>query len=551
MKGLIIKTSLAIFTFAVIGCGGCKRKVQDGSAAAAPEEETVAAGQAAQEEEASAEAPPSVDIQNVYWSQVAGKFYPMFKEEIESMISKYMKDTSPVAELKDRDIVGFISPHAGYVFSGPVAAWGYRQIQDRKISSVVILGFNHGGSPSVSSILPYDGYKTPLGVAPVDKEIRDELLESGKGVLKASKTPFGGEHSLETQIPFIQKVLPGVSIVPIMVAHPGGEVDEGLAKLLYETLGKRKDVVFVASTDLSHYMSYDNAVKTDTETLKWIAGLRWDQISKEGIGSNRICGYFTTGVLMKLLEHYESKDKKGTLIKYANSGDTSGDKSKGVVGYGVVAFSLPGGIRTETHEAASPAAGQAGGSQSAAATPVISDEDKNFLEKVAKATIAAVLKHESYTPEKPKSSFPGQTLGSIVVIEIDGRIHGTGKELSLTRPLYQSVAEAAKNAVLEDARYPTPSAEKISSMKISIFTVSELVPLQELKVDNFDGDGLIIQSRKGEGILLPQEAASKGWKNEEALKHGCRRANLMNNCYNEKNIKQEKIIFTALKGVAL
>jgi len=548
MKSLTMTILLSALAAAALGCGGCKRSVRSGSATSPPQEEAVAGGESGEEGEA---APAAETIKDVFWSQVAGQFYPMSKENVEELVTEYLADAKVSPELEKRDIVGFISPHAGYVYSGPVAAWGYRQIQDRPLSTVVILGFNHGGSPSVSSVLPYDGYKTPLGTVPIDKDLRGELLEKGKGVLKADKSAFSGEHSIEVQIPFIQTVLPKASILPIMVAHPGGDIDEGLAKLLYEVVGRRKDVVVVASTDLSHYTPYDDAVSTDTETLGWIAGLKMDPYTGAGPGENRLCGYFTVGILLKMLGNYDAKDVKGTLVKYANSGDTSGDKDKDVVGYGVVAFSIPQGLRTEVGTVTPPAAAGAGAAAPAAKASPLSSEEQSQIQSVARGAIGAALAGEPFTPDEPDAAFLRQTMGAIVVVHIDGRIQGLGKELSFSMPLYRAVAEAARSAVLDDPRYPTPKADKLSEMALRIYAVTQVAPLPQFKEEDYGGDGLLIESPVGTGLLLPDEAAAQGWKNEEALRHGCRRANLTTDCTRESNIKKENITFSSVKGVML
>ena len=561
MQASVLKALSIILAAALIGCTGCKPKSGstpgptgegEGVGEAAEPVSGEGSGEAAKTSGEAAGADEKKEIKNVYWSQVAGQFYPFGKKEVEGLIDKYMKETKVLSQLEKRDIVGFISPHAGYVYSGPVAAWGFRQLLDREITTAVILGFNHRGSPSVSSILPYDGYKTPLGTARVDGDIRKLLVEKGEGVLKESESPFKGEHSLETQIPFIQKVLPGVSIVPIMVAHPNGNVDDKLAKLLFDTLGSRKDVVFIASTDLSHYMPYDDAVAVDAETLEWIAGQKWSTIDKEGPGTNRMCGYFTTGVLMKLFSHYEAKDRKGTLVKYANSGDTSGNKSKGVVGYGVVAFSLPEGVRTEEKAGKETGPGiPVAGDKGPAVAVSLTLGDKKALEKTARASIEASLGSSNYVPEEPAGDNLKKKMGSIVSIQIDGRIQGTGMEFSLQKPLYDSVSEAARNAVLGDPRYPTPSPAKLAGMKIRIYTVATTIPAEDFKVEDMEGSGLLISGQWGEGIVYPDEAAGNGWKNETAVRHGCRRANLMPDCYKESNRKKEKLTFTLLKGAAL
>jgi len=476
-------------------------------------------------------------VKEIFWNQVAGSFYPSDSETIKSMISDYLQKAKKLSELEKRDLVGMTAPHAGYQYSGPVAAWGYKQIEGRNISTVVILGFSHHGFYPYSAVLPYDSYRTPLGTVPVDTELRDKLVEKGKGIIVANKTPFMGEHSMEVHIPFIQTVLPQARILPIAVEGRGGKIDEGLAKLLFETIGGRKDIFVVASTDLSHYTPYEDANQTDKETLKWITEMNLQKIVEEGPGANRMCGYYPVGVLLNFFSLYNNKDKKGTMVYYANSGDTSGDKTRGVVGYGVVMFSLPPGTRT----------GEVTQGEKEKFSALLTNY-KDLINSIAKKSIEdAILGKETEIPEI-KEEVLKQKMGSIVNIYLDGRIYGTGAELSFELPFFRSVIESARKTILSDSRYPTPSPDRVGEIEVEVYAISNIQQIEDFQVETLEGDGIIVKGKKGEGIVFPQEMDKMGWNKEEALQMGCRRANLGVDCYKQNNFRAEGLKLEVLKG---
>jgi AMMECR1 domain-containing protein len=191
------------------------------------------------------------------------------------------------------------------------------------------------------------------------------------------------------------------------------------------------------------------------------------------------------------------------------------------------------------------------GAKAGGGASMLTPGDKTFIVELARKSIEDALNGRATTPGAPPGESLKQAMGSIVIIEMDGRIQGTGRELSLSMPFYESVVQAARSSVLGDPRYPTPPADKVHEMIVSVYAVSELKPVEEFQVETIGGDGYIISSKNGEGIVPPQEPAKKGWSKEEALKNGCRRANLMVDCYKESNRKREGISFTTMKGAAL
>jgi AMMECR1 domain-containing protein len=376
----------------------------------------------------------------------------------------------------------------------------------------------------------------------VDRELVDALLEKGSGVLVESEAPFAQEHSLETQLPFIQKALPSARIVPIMVGRPGGKVDEGLVDLLFQVVGDRKDVVVVASTDLSHYEPYDQAVAKDGATLDRIASLDWASFASEGPGAGRMCGFYTVGVLLGLAAKYGGK-AEGRRIKYLNSGDTAGSRSGGVVGYGVVAVTLAVGARTT----------EGSGAETSAQAPVVPTVDgpltaaeRMALLNVARQAASAAIDGRSFKPAVAGSRTLKTFAGALVNLRVDGRPRGSGGGTQAQSPLFEAVAEAAQSAVVNDVRYPAPAEGDLASLQCEVVVIFESWALEDVEVLDPAVHGLIVTVGESVAYVGPGEG---GWTREKVLAQGCRRAGLSPTCF-RKNKKQEVVpTFLAFSGV--
>ena len=224
-----------------------------------------------------------------------------------------------------------VSPHAGYMYSGQVAAFGYKAVMNTPYDTVVLIAPSHRGYFESTAILARGAYRTPLGTIAIDEETAQELV-SLQDVIQPNTEAHRGEHSLEVQLPFLQVVLKDFKIVPLIMGAQSVDLCERLAASLYTVLNQsRKRFLIVASTDLSHYYPYkeavelDGVVKTSLEAYD-IQGL----IRDLGKGKCEACGagpIISTMLVCRRLGAVASK-----VLKYANSGDVSGDKS-GVVGY--------------------------------------------------------------------------------------------------------------------------------------------------------------------------------------------------------------------------
>lgn len=251
----------------------------------------------------------------------AGQFYPEDKKGLSKMIDDFMLMANP-PEIRG-EIFGLLVPHAGYVFSGAVAASGFKSIVGKNFDTVIIIGDSHYERFDGISIWPNGAWQTPLGDVLVDEKLANKFFSSSKRfLLRDSAHLF--EHSIEVQLPFLQKTLKGLKILPIMF---GSENKDW--KLLAGTILKNinyKKVLIIASADLSHYLSYEEAKKIDKKTLENILNLK--------VSGLNICAIDSAKTLIEITKNLGGKAK---LLKYLNSGDSGGDKLK-VVGYGALAF---------------------------------------------------------------------------------------------------------------------------------------------------------------------------------------------------------------------
>jgi len=275
---------------------------------------------------------------------VAGSFYPNNREELGKTVDTYVLNVKQ-KQITGR-ILGLISPHAGYVFSGQGAAHSYKQIKDRDYDTVIIIGPSHRVYLKGASVGKWDAYATPLGKVTVNKEIVNDLLSMGDPFHFVEEAHIR-EHSVETQIPFLQRVLKNFDIVPVVMGVPSLTDCERISKALSKAVGKR-NVLFVASSDMSHFPDYVNANKVDRKTLSLIE--KFDpqlvfsseaESLREGIPnlSTTLCGLSSIVTVMMTVKHLGGDAVK--ILHYANSGDVAIrglQEKRRVVGYGAVAF---------------------------------------------------------------------------------------------------------------------------------------------------------------------------------------------------------------------
>jgi len=260
-------------------------------------------------------------------SVIAGSWYPGNPSILRRDIENYF-DSIPDLKLEG-EVVGLIAPHAGYIYSGQVAANAYNLIRGKKYDVVIIIGPSHRVAFNGVSVFSRGGYETPLGVVPVAEEFAQKIRKLSK-ITADIPEAHRQEHSVEIQIPFLQVALGEFSFVPFVMGNQDMNTCQELAAAIYETV-RDKNILIVGSSDLSHFYNYNTAKKMDAVALGYLKN-----IDAVGLlramenGTVEACGGGPMAVTM-LVAHMMKADK-AHLLKYANSGDVTGDKGS-VVGY--------------------------------------------------------------------------------------------------------------------------------------------------------------------------------------------------------------------------
>jgi len=255
---------------------------------------------------------------------VAGSFYPADPAELETIVNGYLGEVS--GQRTETPPKALIVPHAGYVYSGPIAATAYAALRGLRstVERVVLLGPSHRFPLTGLAATEADAFLTPLGMVPVDREALQPILHLAQ--VRLLESAHALEHSLEVQLPFLQCVLDRFSLVPFSV---GDATSEEVAEVLEELWGGRETLI-VVSSDLSHYSDHETAKRLDAATTRAIENCEPEQLASESA-----CGRVPVrGLLLAAKRHH----LRCQTLDLRSSGDTSGPRSQ-VVGYGAYAFS--------------------------------------------------------------------------------------------------------------------------------------------------------------------------------------------------------------------
>jgi len=259
---------------------------------------------------------------------VAGTFYSGNPGTLRADIEKMIDPQAP----KEK-VIGAISPHAGYIYSGPVAGAVLSKI--KLPDTCIILGPNHRGMGEPFAVAPENHWETPLGNVETDAELVDLILEESS-YLEQDTLPHRYEHSIEVQLPFLQYLNPDVKIVPIALSHADGEIYDQIGKCIASAIQKSKrETLIIASSDMTHYESRDSAEAKDMKAIDAILKLNGDLLLEQ-ISLHRIsmCGYGPVIALISAAKGLGAQEAE--LVKYQTSGDVTGNYEEVVAYAGVI-----------------------------------------------------------------------------------------------------------------------------------------------------------------------------------------------------------------------
>ncbi len=463
---------------------------------------------------------------------VAGTFYPARAQDLKKMVNGFLEQVNPM-ELNG-ELIALVVPHAGFVFSGYVAAHSYRQLEGKEFDTIILIGDSHRVRFPGVSIGNYSAYRTPLGDVKVDRILAERLINENEKI-RFLPQAHKREHSLEVQLPFLQTVLKDFKIVPIIMGERSLETCKILRDALIEHT-KGKNVLFIASTDLSHFHPYEKAIEIDRRAILAMGKLDGELLF-EGLqrGEYELCGGAATVTTMLIAEKLGADQV--TLLKYANSGDVPfGDKSR-VVGYAAMAITAP---RQELAEPATePVRDVPPESPGIETFEPLSEEVQKLLLQFARQAIqgyAVTGATPKFSPEEQE--ILNEKRGVFVTIYKDGRLRGCIGTHESDKPLYQLVPEMAIAAAFFDRRFPKLRQEEIKNIKIELSVyLSGLVKIDDVSQYEVGKHGIIMRKGQHGATFLPHVPLQQGWDREETLEQLCRKAGLAPGSWRDEDVE--------------
>jgi AmmeMemoRadiSam system protein B/AmmeMemoRadiSam system protein A len=465
---------------------------------------------------------------------VAGQFYTgdpvALSKELTDFFKKAKKEPIP------GKIIALIAPHAGYMYSGQVAAYSYKLLEGLSFETVVVISPSHVAYFQGASIYNGEAYETPLGTIPVDTSVAGKMADVNETVFLSSKghsfVGSRGEHALEVQLPFLQVVLGKFKLVPIVIGDQDWSTCEALADALIKSL-KGKNALIVASSDLSHFHPYNEAERLDSIVIKHV-----NSFDPEGLftdvsaGMCEACG--ASPIVSAMLAAKGLGADKAKVLKHANSGDVTGDSS-GVVGY-MAAVVYNSKAKAEGEEKKE--------SEKVGVDLGLSAKDKKTLMNIARTTIVHRVKGEKVPDFKVDSPILLEKRGAFVTIRQHGQLRGCIGYIEAIKPLYITIREMAEAAALNDPRFPQVSPEELPSLDLEISVLTPLKKIKDISEIEIGKHGILLKKGYNQGVFLPQVATEQGWDRTTFLNEVCFKAGIYDqNCWKAKDA--EIYIFSA------
>ncbi len=446
--------------------------------------------------------------EEVKYPNVAGAFYPLKTEELETIVDNFINKAKETADIKGK-IYGILVPHAGYIYSGAVAGYGYKVINDY-YDYVILLATSHTSGEYGLLTCPYNAFVVPNGRVNVDKKLLKKLIKKSK-FIKEDKYAFIKEHAVEVQLPFLLKKLKVFKLLPFVVSNIEISDAKKVAEVLYDEL-KDKRVLIVISTDLSHYPPSFIAEKADKEIIDAILSLdsklikdRAYQLVIDNIESNlqtSACGEKAIIAGVEILKKFGAD--KSMLLKYSHSGMISGDNSR-VVGYAAIVFysEMKGDIKMGDLDIK------------------ISNELKKRLLKHARQAIYHYLKTGEVLKIKDDEKILDEYFGVFVTLKKNDELRGCIGMTEPLLPLREGIPHFACSAAFNDPRFYPVKENELKEIDLEISILSKPQKIKNIDEIIMKKHGVIVKKGNRSGLFLPQVAEETGWNKEEFLSNLC------------------------------
>jgi len=445
----------------------------------------------------------------------AGRWYPADADKLGEMLDAFLANQPPIPQAP----VALIAPHAGYQYSGAVAGRAYAALKGRTYRRVILMGPSHQAPLRGASVLRVDAYDTPLGRIFVDIEARDALLKSS--VVKEQPAAHANEHSVENQLPFLQRTIKDFKMVEVLVGDLSPSDRDALVAAVRPLVDQ--GTLMVVSSDFCHYGPAYGYVPFKDDVPRQLAALNaaatqeilqvdvagWDNFLGET--HDTICGRSPIGVLLKVLEPVD--DVEGLRVGFDMSGHLMGDYTNSVTYASFVFWRAGEGLTPAEQETL---------------LGIARESAVTFLKTGKAPEISAERRDLTPALRAPGAAF--------VTLKNGGRLRGCVGHIVAYKPLFASVVENACHACQDPRFTDEPITEKEAgdlSIEISVLTpMRRLADPQKVRVGK---DGLMMAKGANRGLLLPQVPTEQGWTREQFLQGTCRKAGLPLDAWKDKD----------------
>ncbi|MBD3427255.1 MAG: AmmeMemoRadiSam system protein B [Candidatus Omnitrophica bacterium] len=441
-------------------------------------------------------------------ADLAGRWYSPVPERLRAELEGYLDKARP-GKLNGR-VIGVIAPHAGYRYSGPVAAFAFKALMENPPEKLVIVGFTHRRYfPNRISVLTDEYFVTPLGKAHIDRPLSEELISYSERIGYMPQA-FISENSVEMEVPFAQVALDDPRLVLVALGDQSKANSDHLADALYEVLKDEENYAILASADMCHHKPYDVAKRIDADTIEAIETFDPDRFYAKSLrdeNDQRMCGYGAVYAVMKASKRLGADKVK--LLKYANSGDTSGMKDR-VVGYMSAAF-----IKSDISDDRERSTGKD------KETSMYDKSQRKELLKIARDTIRHYLETGERLEVEVVDEALQQEMGAFVTLHKNGALRGCIGHMVAKGPLYLAVRDMAIAAAVEDPRFPPLKASELDEVDIEISALSPMVKIEDHEDIEMGKHGVMVRMGWRSGVYLPQVAEETGWSREQFMNSLC------------------------------
>jgi MEMO1 family protein len=493
----------------------------------------------------------SIDTSYIRPPAVAGSFYPGSPAELAKMLAQFFH-AAPKPQIAGKPLA-LIAPHAGYVYSGAIAARAYKFLEGEEYQTVIIIAPSHTAYFKGVSAFGGKAYSTPLGEVPIDKELTRKIIAAGGPIMLSDIghliSSGQSEHALEVQLPFLQATLGKFNLVALIMGDQDPLTCTALGEAIARAVGKRDDVLIVASSDLSHFHDQATASKLDSIIARDIEQYDYQQLSDD-LQSQKTEACGGGPIVAALIAAKEIGADSVKLTGFGDSGETSGDRSS-VVGYLSAVVSQSGQTEKihvideaeDNPEIKSADSGKGYLEPASTAEFGLSESDKKLLLSIARQSIASRLEGKEFVLPANMPDAVCAPLGAFVTLQEGDELRGCIGTFHPNSPLYQVVTEMARQAAFSDYRFQPLTQNEFNRVDIEI---SVLTPMK--RIYNSDSvvvgrDGLYIRRGNCSGVLLPQVPVEQGWDRTTFLDHTCLKAGLPSSSW--KSDQTELYVFQA------